>query len=215
MDRGGRFALGRRHADAFDAGTLFGDFARTVCEAECLAAKELFEAWEVAKRVRRHLRGGVVVDLAAGHGVAAWALLVMEGGGEAVCVDRRVPESAGRLAAVLGARWPGVRVRFEEGDLRGAEVPEGARVLGVHACGGLTDAVIGLAVAARAGVAVLPCCHAHGKQDDGGLAGWMDRDVAIDATRARRLAAAGYRVWTTTIDAAITPEHRLLVGRPD
>ena len=40
----------------------------------------------------------------------------------------------------------------------------------------------------------------------GGLTGWMDLALAIDATRVARLRAAGYDVWTQTIPAAITPQ---------
>jgi hypothetical protein len=42
----------------------------------------------------------------------------------------------------------------------------------------------------------------------------MDVGLAIDATRAARLARAGYRVRTQTIPAAITPKNRLLLGDP-
>ena len=36
-----------------------------------LAAQELYEGWEVARRVRRVFRGGRIIDLAAGHGLLA------------------------------------------------------------------------------------------------------------------------------------------------
>ena len=47
----------------FPDDTLFHRLARVVCHAGCLPRKELFEAWETAKRVRRVCRGGRVVDL--------------------------------------------------------------------------------------------------------------------------------------------------------
>jgi hypothetical protein len=43
----------------------------------------------------------------------------------------------------------------------------------------------------------------------------MDAALAIDVVRAHRLAASGYRVWTQTIPAEITPKNRLLIGAPD
>jgi hypothetical protein len=44
----------------------------------------------------------------------------------------------------------------------------------------------------------------------------MDDALAIDVMRARRLAKAGYRIWTQAIPASITPQNRLLIGRsPD
>jgi hypothetical protein len=48
----------------------------------------------------------------------------------------------------------------------------------------------------------------------GELAGWVDRSVAIDIVRAMRLERQGYRIWTQTIPADVTPKNRLLVGAP-
>jgi hypothetical protein len=79
----------------------------------------------------------------------------------------------------------------------------------------LTDAVLRRAVDARARVAVLPCCHDARASDAGPLGGWMDAAMAIDAMRAVRLRACGYRVWTQTIPAAITSKNRLLAGEPE
>jgi hypothetical protein len=36
----------------------------------------------------------------------------------------------------------------------------------------------------------------------------------VDVMRAVRLEQRGYRVWTQTIPAAITPKNRLLLGEP-
>ena len=83
-----------------------------------------------------------------------------------------------------------------------------------HACGSLTDLVLDRAAAARARVAVLPCCHDLATCDAGDLAGWVDSPVAIDIMRAVRLKQQGYRVWTQAIPADITPKNRLLLGAP-
>jgi hypothetical protein len=72
--------------------------------------------------------------------------------------------------------------------------------------------VLDRAVAARAMVAVLPCCHDLATCDSGSLAGWVDRPLAIDILRAMRLEQQGYRVWTQTIPAAVTPKNRLLLA---
>jgi hypothetical protein len=63
-------------------------------------------------------------------------------------------------------------------------------------------------------VAVLPCCHDLVACDAGELAGWVESAVAIDIVRAVRLQRQGYRIWTQTIPAAITPKNRLLLGAP-
>jgi hypothetical protein len=64
-------------------------------------------------------------------------------------------------------------------------------------------------------VAVLPCCHDLETCDAGDLQGWLDGSLAIDVMRAVRLRQHGYRVWTQTIDASITPKNRLLIGEPN
>ena len=67
---------------------------------------------------------------------------------------------------------------------------------------------------ASARVVVLPCCHDASQADRGGLTGWLDSALAIDVTRAARLRAHGYLVYTQEIPAAITPKNRLLLAEP-
>ena len=86
--------------------------------------------------------------------------------------------------------------------------------MSAHGCGRITDRVLEQAIAARADVAVLPCCQDHSLLDHGGLEGWLDKDLAIDVVRALRLRDAGYKVWTKHIPETITPKNRLLMGRP-
>jgi hypothetical protein len=42
--------------------------------------------------------------------------------------------------------------------------------------------------------------------------GWVDAPLAIDVTRAARLRANGYAVYTQRIPATITPKNRLLMA---
>jgi len=213
--KGSRSRLTRRSLPLFTGDTLFDELARAVCRAECLPRKELYEAWEVARRARRRFRAGRVVDLAAGHGLLAYAMLLLADG-EAVAVDVRRPPSAARLEAALLERWPRLRgrVRYDEGPLEELALGADDIVVSAHACGALSDRILDRALEVRASLALLPCCHALGKLDAGGLEGWMDGALAIDATRAARLRAADYRVWTQTIPEEITPKNRLLLGQP-
>ena len=136
---------------------------------------------------------------------------------EAVAIDQAVPPSADTLHRSLIDRWPRLagRVEFLEGPLDAVAIRPTDIVLSIHACGALTDVVLDRAVAARARVAVLPCCHDIDRSDHGGLSGWMDGALAVDVMRARRLASAGYRIWTQVIPSEITPKNRLLIGAPD
>ena len=191
--------------------------ARAVCQAECLPRKELYEAWEMARRVRRRLRGGRVVDLAAGHGLLAHVLLILDDSSpNALLIDTTRPPSAARLHAALIDAWPRLagRVGFEQRSLESIAVHAGDLVVSSHACGALADEVLDAAASARARVAVLPCCHDFAVNDPGALSGWLDPSLAVDVMRAMRLEQRGYRVWTQTIPAAITPKNRLLLGEP-
>ena len=60
----------------FTGSTLFDRIGRAMCEAGCLPRKELYEAWEVARRARRLFRGGRVIDIGAGHGLLAQIMLL-------------------------------------------------------------------------------------------------------------------------------------------
>lgn len=203
--------------DRFPDDTLFHRLARAVCRAGCLPRKELYEAWEVARRVRRHFRGGRVVDMGAGHGLLAHVMLLLDDSSpEAMIVDRTIPASSATLHQALAETWPRLSGRivavsgaFDALALQATDV-----VVSSHACGAATDRVLELAVAARSRVAVLPCCHHLGDAEVRALSGWVDGPLAIDLARAIRLQQQGYRIWTQSIPAAVTPKNRLLLGSP-
>lgn len=217
FDQSSKARLTTHDLGRFAGTTLFDRFARTLCEAGCLPRKELYEAWAVAKRVRRLFRGGRVVDMAGGHGLLAQALLLLDDSSpNAIVVDRVVPSSAAAVSEALTRVWPRLagRVHFQAGDLGDVPLTAGDLVVSSHACGALTDAVLHRAADAGARVAVLPCCHDVDSCDVGALGGWLDPATAIDVLRAVALERRGYRVWTQQIPAAITPKNRLLLAQP-
>lgn len=216
-DHGSRSRLSPHDLPRFTEPTLFHRVARVLCEADCLPRRELFESWEVARRARRRLRGTRVVDLACGHGLIGQLLLLLDPAIESVlAVDKRLPESAPKIAAALQTAWPRLRdrVTFAEHTLQKTEVRANDVVVSCHACGRLTDQVLDLAIAARTGVAVLPCCQAEAIGDAGGLDGWIDNALAIDVTRAARLRSHGFAVHTQLLPPTLTSKNRLLLGVP-
>jgi methyltransferase family protein len=213
-----RGRLTDRDLDRFPDDTLFHRLARAVCHAGCLPRKELYEAWEMARRVRRLFRGGRVIDLGGGHGLLAQIMLLLDdSSASALVVDKTVPPSSARLHDALVRAWPRLsgRIVFVAGGLDDVEILSTDIVVSSHACGGLTDRVLDRAVAARARVAVLPCCHDLSMSDGGELSGWVDGPTAIDIVRALGLKRQGYRIWTQAIPADITPQNRLLLGAPE
>jgi hypothetical protein len=212
-----RGRLTSRDADRFPGTTLFDRLGRTVCEAGCLPRKELYEAWEVARRARRLFRGGRVIDLGGGHGLLAHVMLILDDSSPAaVVVDKASPPCAEAVSAALLRAWPRLanRVSRVTADLEGVVIHQDDVVVASHACGRLTDVAIDRAAASGARLAVLPCCHDLAACDTAGLEGWMDDALAIDAVRAVRLRERGYRVWTQAIPGDITPKNRLLLAAP-
>jgi hypothetical protein len=184
-----------------------------------LPRKELYESWEVARRVRRRFRGGRVVDLACGHGLLAQVLLLLDDSSPAaLAVDAREAPSAARIHEALVAVWPRLqgRVTFLRAPLEDIPLESTDLVVSAHACGPLTDVVLARAAEARARVAVLPCCHALDDERlaGHGLEGWLEGPLAQDVVRAERLRGAGYAVHTAQIPVEITPKNRLLLGAP-
>ena len=256
--RASRSRLSPTDARRFPGDDTFAAVARAVCFADVLPRKELFETWEAAlviteafgERLRGVSDGGEesedarVADLAGGHGFLALALLVLNPAlGSAVVVDRRKPDSHERLVSSLAKAFPALRlharVRFVEASVAEATGKERATrtvFAAVHACGDLSDAVLALAVASRAPVALVPCCH-RGLGSARRLAARLDEaapraradgdarapsgaegrrrvspSVAVDVARLETLRRAGYAVAAATLPREITPQNRVLLG---
>lgn len=217
MKRSLKNRLTEKERFLFPGETLFDKVGRTVCEAGCLPRKELFEAWEVARRVRRRFRGGRIVDLACGHGLTAMLLLLLDDSSpNALAVDQSIPQSARKLYEAIAITWPRIanRVEFIEAPMHEVRLTSADLIVSVHACGDLTDQVISLATRANARLAVLPCCHNLDREDQGNLGGWLEGTLAVDVTRAATLRQSGYMIYTQQIPAEITPKNRLLFAEP-
>jgi hypothetical protein len=217
FDPGSRSRLTRHDLARFEGVTLFDRVARALCEAECVPRKELYEAWEVARRTRRRFRGGRILDLACGHALVAQLLLLLDDSSpSALAVDVKLPPSAFRVSDCLSSTWPRLRDRviLVEARLEAVAAEPDDLLVSCHACGRLTDDVIDKALLSRAKVVVLPCCQSTAKCDLGGLSGWVDAALAVDVTRAAKLRAAGYQVYTQAIPTNITAKNRLLLAEP-
>ena len=214
---GSKGRLTAHDLDRFPADSLFDRIGRAVCLAGCLPRKELYEAWEMARRIRRRFRGGHIVDLAGGHGLLAQVLLLLDDTSpSALVVDTVLPPSALKLHDALRAVWPRLagRVTFVESALNQVELQPSDLVASSHACGSLTDVVLSRAISVHARVAVLPCCQEIPARSIESFTAWMDAALTVDVRRAVRLEQSGYRVWTQTIPATITPKNRLLLAEP-
>jgi hypothetical protein len=217
MKQSSKNRLMPRHVSLFGKETLFDKIARSVCRAGTLPRKELYEAWETARRVRRRYKGGRVVDLACGHGLLAHIMLILDKTSDhALCIDRKLPDNAQKLSHALMTDWPRLlgKIHFKEMDIQDVRIYPEDVVVSAHACGALTDLVIDKAVGGNARVAVLPCCHNLKTCPTGNLTHWMESTLAVDVVRAMTLQSRGYEILTAKIPDAITPKNRLLMGHP-
>lgn len=215
MKKSSKNRLTPRQQSHFPGNRLFDKLARAVCQAGTLPRKELHEAWEMAKRIRRRYRGGRIVDLACGHGLLAHIMLILDDSSKtALAVDHEIPLNAEKLSNALIASWPRLknRVIYKEVPIHEIIILPDDIVVSAHACGSLTDWILERAMEQHARVAVLPCCHDLKESPTNGLEGWMDNTLAVDTVRAMRLRSKGYRIVTQKIPSDITPKNRLLMG---
>ncbi len=215
MKKSSKNRLTPQQQELFLGSSLFDKIARAVCRAGTLPRKELHEAWEMAKRVRRRYRGGRILDLACGHGLLAHIMLILDDSSKtAIAVDKEIPLNAKKLSCSLIESWPRLknRIIYKEVSVQEITIRPDDILVSAHACGSLTDLIIDKAIEQHARVAVLPCCHDLKESSTNGLEGWMDKTLAVDTVRAVRLRSKGYRIVTQKIPNDITPKNRLLMG---
>lgn len=170
--------------------------------------------------MRRRVAPRAVADLCAGHGLTGVLFALFERRVErVVLVDRRRPQSFERVLAAARRVGPWVedKVRYRETRIRDVaeELEPGTAVVAVHACGLRTDHAIGVALALRGPVAVMPCCYPEARcPAPAAVVARLGAPLAFDVDRTYRLERAGYRVRWDEIPSEITPMARVLVARP-
>ncbi len=203
--------------ELFPTNHLPDRLAQALARHRVVHVKELLEAFEFYRRVRRRVRRPAIVDLCAGHGLAGLIFALCERSvSRVILLDERRPETFDRIldAFVDVGPWVRERVSYRTASLEGPfEVPEGAGVLLVHACGSLTDRGLAMAIGGKNPVAAMACCY--GKADPPrvpGLSRALGRPTTIDVSRSYRLHDAGFQVDWSDIPSAITPMNRILIG---
>jgi hypothetical protein len=218
---GTRTRIGRNALPHFAGDSLAERLVRELAHERALPIKEVAESFEFFQVVRKYLRRTpTVVDLCSGHGLAGILFAAFERRTEEVVLcDRRRPQHFERVrrACLRAAPWIADKVRYVEGDLDVARssLAADSAVIGVHACGRLTDDCIAIALALGGPFAVMPCCRDQSMSTaPQGLAQALGADVAYDVERTYEIERAGFRVRWRAIPEAITPMNRVLIAVP-
>lgn len=206
-------------ARAFPGEDLAQAFARALCAHRATNFREVLEAFEFFAIARKHVRTPVVVDVCGGHGLVAVLFAVFQRTVElAIVLDPKRTDSFDRILAAAAevAPWSVGRVQYARARIKHApeQVPREAGLVAVHACGQKTDRVLDLAIAHRAPVAVMPCCHPLRTSPAPFALKQALGHVAVDIDRTYRLEAADFKVRWSGVSERITRMHRVLLAEP-
>lgn len=255
-----RNKLQPRHVEEFSSDSLFDQFARVICQVSVIPRKELFETWAMALYVHTIFpKAQRIVDLACSHGLLSWALLLLahhhddvddndnntKQSRSAVCIDLKMPKSADKVATVMLQQWPCFQDSWDyvEAPLEAALPDSSTLLVGIHACGLLSDKIITHAIQGNASLALIPCCHTkqslsyeqrqndydgktseddNTKNNDNGKTNVSDSRITkiyslaniIDQHRINRLQGAGFHVFEATIPSVFTPKNKIIFATP-
>ena len=241
-----RRKLQRRHRSLFqptdDADlALFNEFCTVLCDTGVMPRKEIFETWSAALYIHETFGRQVrrVCDVAAGHSLLAWALLVLDDHAHdnndakpltVLCVDRRMPPSAETIRLAMIERWPHLEERFDfvEGSLEQMQPHPSCLLASVHACGGLSDILIASAASSQSPIALVPCCHTRKKKALLGASDFArkeydaiihakevkDLTTMLDEAREAALRNAGFDICTRYLPKRFTLKNRVIMGMP-
>lgn len=191
------------------------------CKNRVISRKEFYESLFVLRALYPYLqRHSVVYELVAGHGLfSLLAALLIPGPRRFVLLDRHMPDSHEKMKELISTRFPFVkcRVRYELKSIETVKQLAGPGfIVGIHACGRITDTIIGLAIRSNLSAAVMPCCI--DKRESETLLN-LDSDQAFPDLKAASyekrkvmLAGSGRFVSELTIPERLTPYNRILVG---
>ena len=241
-----RRKLQRRHRSLFqptdDADlALFNEFCTVLCDTGVMPRKEIFETWSAALYIHETFGHEVrrVCDVAAGHSLLAWALLVLDDHSSndkdknsltVLCVDRRMPPSAEAIRVAMLEKWPHLEERFDfvEGSLEQMQPHPSCLLASVHACGGLSDILIASAASSKSPIALVPCCHTRKKKALLGASDFArkeydaiieaeevkDLTTMLDEAREAALRNAGFDICTQYLPKRFTLKNRVIMGMP-
>ena len=138
---------------------------------------------------------------------------------QVILVDISFPSSSRRLERALNelGPWLSAKVTRLERDVKGVgpQLPSGAGVVAVHACGARTDWSIQAAHLTGGPLAVMPCCYAQQSyRGPEALKRHLGAGLSLDIQRTYDLEGRGYQVSWQELPPEVSPMNRIISASP-
>lgn len=216
--------LDLRFCSHFNGETSFEKLSLELCRAEFLSKKEYCESVEVARILRRFIKGEqktIVYDICGGHGFVGILLAALNPSVEkAYIVDVKKPLSFERAINCVSKAIPEAKdkIVYVNQDYKTVDYAENAFLIGIHACGELSDSIQKLAIKRNLNAAIVPCCYKKYclPEKMHKFIEHYDLQSLVDFNRLTRSYNAGYNVSLRLLPEKITPMNKVFIHlKPD
>jgi hypothetical protein len=157
-----------------------------------------------------------------------------------VCIDLHMPKSAEKLATEMLKEWPDLADSWDyvEGPLEAIIPSPSTLLVGIHACGILSDKMVSHTIQGGCSLALVPCCHSKKSLSKEQKIVWASTSSSsessttttnnnnnntlgnytladfMDQFRIQQLETAGFEIRQATIPHQFTPKNRIILAKP-
>lgn len=190
------------------------------CKVAGIKQKHLTKVERFYSEVSPYVGNKRIVNLCAGNSLLAWYFLMGGVTEEALSIDLKSTKKYQTLRDLIKKVRPDLDAMhtFLERDIYDSELGIQADdfILGLHACGNLTDRVIEIAVETGASFAIVPCCYRPDRQllrpQQYKIPQDKSREEVVDLLRAEYVSEKGREVSLREIKSFPSPMNRLLLS---
>ena len=215
--------LDKRYSNHFQGDTVIDKISLSLCMGSFFSKKEYCESIEVVRVIQRFIKNNQqihIYDICGGHGFVGLLLaLLCKGVKKSTIIDLRRPLSYDRLLESISTEFPQIidKVDFIQKDYTEINYEPDSLLIGIHACGNRSDAILKTAYQNGCGSIILPCCYKRNCLP-GFLTKFKDLYELKDLIDIHRITLAhnnGYNVYSKSIPINVTPMNRLFIFLPD
>jgi hypothetical protein len=190
------------------------------CQAVGIKQKHLRKVERFYAEVPPSVQGKRVVNLCAGDSLLAWYFLIEGATEQVLSIDLKSTKKYRALRALIKKERPEIDAKytFLERDIYDPDLGLQATdfIVGLHACGNLTDRIIGLALEAGSSFAIMPCCYRPDRQllrpTQYQIPSGKSREEIVDQLRLGYIKERGREVILREVKDFPSPMNRLLLS---